>query len=138
MDVADTAVLRGFGFGFGFAFVATVAGVGEDVAVKGAGATVDARAEALAIGEVLPVGVEFPPQSEIPIMSSTMNAIKASPALCSFFIGSLSDGPPLSVRQCPPEARKTTGSADGQKRDDGLVAHPYFDVQVHRRVYTPR
>ena len=60
LEVADTAVLRGFGFGF----VATVAGVGEDVAVKGAEATVDARAEAPAIGEVLPAEVEFPPQSE--------------------------------------------------------------------------
>ena len=95
LEVADTAVLRGFGFGFGF--VATVAGVGEDVAVKGAEATVDARAEAPAIGEVLPAEVEFPPQSEIPIISSTMKAITISPALCSFFIGSLSDGPPLSV-----------------------------------------
>jgi hypothetical protein len=97
LDVADTAVLRGLGFGFGFGFVATAAGVGEDVAVKGAEATVDARAEALAIGEVLPADVEFPPQSEIPIMSSTMKAITVSPALCSFFIGSPSDGPPLSV-----------------------------------------
>jgi hypothetical protein len=99
LDVADTAVLRGFGFGFAFAFafVATAAGVGEDVTVKGAEATVDARAEAPAMGEVLPADVEFPPQSEIPIMSSTMKAITVSPALCSFFIGSPSDGPPLSV-----------------------------------------
>jgi hypothetical protein len=55
------------------------------------------NAEPLAIGEVLPLGVAFPPQLEIPIMSSTTKAMTVRPALCSFFIGGPFDGPPLSA-----------------------------------------
>ena len=37
----------------------------------------DARADALAIGEVLLVGVAFPPQLEIPMMINTMKPTTA-------------------------------------------------------------
>jgi hypothetical protein len=101
--------------GFGFAFLAAAVGL-ADVAVAVGEPTADARAEALAIGEVLPVGETFPPQLEIPMTISTMKPTTARPNLFCFFIGGPSDGPPLSARQRPPEARKTTGNADDQKR----------------------
>jgi hypothetical protein len=90
--VAGAVVLRGFGF----AFLAAAAGL-ADVAVAVDEPTADARAEALAIGEVLPVGVAFPPQLEIPMMISTMKPATARPSLFCFFIGGPSDGPPLSA-----------------------------------------
>jgi hypothetical protein len=40
----------------------------------------------LGIAEVLPLGAALLPQSEIPIMSSTMRTMTMSPPLCSFFI----------------------------------------------------
>ncbi len=91
--VAGTAVLRGFAF----ALVATADGMGADVAVRVGEATVDARAETLAIGEVLPVGAALPPPVAIPMMASTMKPTTAMPTLCSFFIGGPFDGPPLSA-----------------------------------------
>lgn len=83
-------------------------------------------AVALAIGDVLAVGVAFPPQLEIPMIISTMMPTTARPTFCSFFIGGPSDGPPLSARQCPPKARKITGSPDGQgrTRTDLLIPIP--------------
>lgn len=90
--VAGADVLRGFGF----AFLAAAVGL-ADVAVAVGDPTADARAEALAIAEVLPLGVAFPPQLEIPMMISNMNPRTARPSLFCFFIGSPSGGPPLSV-----------------------------------------
>jgi hypothetical protein len=93
LDVAGAAVLRGFGF----TFVAAVPVAGADVAVKAGDATVDARADALATGEVLPVGVAFPQPVAIPMMASTAKPVTAMPILCSFFISGPSDSPPLSA-----------------------------------------
>jgi hypothetical protein len=92
--VARTVVLRGFGFGFGF--LAAAVGL-ADVTVAAGEPTADARAEALAIGELLPVGVALSPQLEIPTTISTIKPTTARPNLFCFFIGGPSDGPPLSA-----------------------------------------
>jgi len=42
--------------------------------------------EPLAIGEVLPLGVAFPPQFEIPMMTSTMKPMMAMLSLFCFFM----------------------------------------------------
>lgn len=91
--VAGAAVLRGFAF----ALVATAAGVRTGVAVIVGEATPDARADALAIGEVLLVGVAFPPQLEIPMMINTMKPTTARPSLFCFFTGDPLPGPALSA-----------------------------------------
>ena len=92
--VAGTAVLRGFAL----AFLAAAAWAGADLAVAVGEATVDATAEALVIGDVLLVGVAFPPPVTSPMMySSTMKPTMAMPTLCFFFIDGPSDGPPLSA-----------------------------------------
>ena len=94
--VAGTAVLRGFAL----AFLAAAAWAGADLAVAVAvgEATVDAKAEALAIGDVLLVGVAFPLPVTSPMMySRTMKPTMAMPTLCFLFIGGPSDGPPLSA-----------------------------------------
>jgi hypothetical protein len=92
---------RGFGFGFGFGFgaavVTVVVGWGSVVVVTVGEPTADARAEALAIAEVLPAGVVFPPPEEIPMMIRAAKPIMAAPAFCSFFNGGPPDGPPLSA-----------------------------------------
>jgi len=93
LDVVGAAVLRGFAF----TLVAVAAGAGADVAVAVGEATADARAEELAIGEVLLVGVVFPPPVAIPMMASRAKPATATPTLCSFFIGGPFDGPPLSA-----------------------------------------
>ena len=86
--VAGAAVLRGFAFGF----AAAAARVAEEVAVNVGEA--DASAEALAIGDVLLVGVVFPPPLMSPMMySTTIKAKMAMPILRCFFIGGPSDGP---------------------------------------------
>ena len=90
---AGAAVLRGFAFTF---VAAAGAGV-VDVAATVAEATADARAEELAIGEVLPVGVAFQPPVASPIIASTAKPAMATPTLCSFFIdGPLYGPPPLA------------------------------------------
>jgi hypothetical protein len=91
--VVGAAVLRGFAF----TFVAVAPGAGADVVVTVSEARAEARAEELAIGEVLLAGVVFPPPVAIPIMASTAKPTTATPTLCSFFIGGPSDGPPLSA-----------------------------------------
>jgi hypothetical protein len=53
--------------------------------------------EPLAIGEVLPLGVAFPPQLEIPMMISTIKPTTAMPSLFGFFTRDPFYGPPLSA-----------------------------------------
>jgi hypothetical protein len=43
--------------------------------------------EPLGIDEILPLGVAFPPQSEIPMMINTTKPTTARPRLFGFFIG---------------------------------------------------
>jgi len=71
------------------AVVVAVVDVGEP--------TADARAEALAIAEVLPGGVVLPPPEAIPMMIRAAKPITAAPTFCSFFNGGPPDGPPLSA-----------------------------------------
>ena len=77
------------GLGLAFAFVAITDGVGVDVAVTAGEAAADARAEALAIGDTLLAGVDFPPPLTIPMMISTMMPTTAMPTFCSFFMAVL-------------------------------------------------
>jgi hypothetical protein len=75
------------------ALVAVAVGRGAVVVVVAGVAmgepTADARAEALAIAEVLPAGVVLPPPEAIPMMIRAAKPITAAPAFCSFF----NDGP---------------------------------------------
>jgi hypothetical protein len=91
-DVAGRTVVRR---DLALAFAAAAAGL-ADVVVAGGDATADARAEALAIGDTLLAGVDFPPPLTIPTMISTMMPTTAMPTFCSFFIDGPSGGPLLS------------------------------------------
>jgi hypothetical protein len=68
--------------------------------------------EELAIGEVLPLGVAFPPQFEIPMMTSIMKPMTAMLSLLCFFMAVL-----LMVFHC-----RQSDTLTGWRRSDSRIA----------------
>jgi hypothetical protein len=115
----EAIALRGFtlalALAFTLAFTLTFAAALTAAAVGlGAGAlattgkpTADARAEALAIAEVLLAGAAFPAPAASPMMKNTAMPATATPIFWSFFIGG-----PLAVLRCRHDSAPPRGTED--------------------------